>query len=308
MKKLALINSYCNSWEKLTILLQNVEKLKKLGVDSLVYSPVPLPREVTDQLDYVILTKDNPILNYPERGMLLWAQINSKYRLELVTPDYGWASFYQYKKLMEYGSTLDYDYYFWFLYDLNIDSTIEDTLKNPHKKLFFKSTKALSSQVGAIFASFNKENINKIHPLFNKKDYIEKCKNKIAEYYLETICDAIEGEISSHISNDLMHEHSTLNFNKALETHPFKMFFQNVDKLKFIFWDIQKDNIKFTLSINEKLYDFNLNKIFYEDFDINFNDIKTIGYYYDNEYIDLLPHFNKSPSKILQKIKIFEQI
>ena len=153
MKKLALINSYCDTWEKLTILLQNVKKLKELGVDSLVYSPVPLPREVTDQLDYVILTKENPIINWPERGIIHWAQVDPKYKITLIAPDYGWTSFYQYKKLMEYGSTLDYDYYFWFLYDLNIDSVVENTLISPKDKLFFKSTKATSSQVGAIFAS-----------------------------------------------------------------------------------------------------------------------------------------------------------
>jgi hypothetical protein len=61
---------------------------------------------------------------------------------------------------MEYST---YDYYFWFLYDLNIDSVVENTLISPKDKLFFKSTKATSSQVGAIFASFNKENLNKIH-------------------------------------------------------------------------------------------------------------------------------------------------
>ena len=176
MKKLALINSYCDTWEKLTILLQNVKKLKELGVDSLVYSPVPLPREVTDQLDYVILTKENPIINWPERGIVHWSKLPSNHQITLILPDYGWASFYQYKKLMEYGSTLDYDYYFWFLYDLNIDSVVENTLISPKDKLFFKSTKATSSQVGAIFASFNKENLNKIHPLFNKLDYIETCK------------------------------------------------------------------------------------------------------------------------------------
>ena len=114
MKKLALINSYCNTWEKLTILLQNVNKLKELGVDSLVYSPVPLPREITDQLDYVILSKENPIIRWPERAMMQWVRINNS-KLKLVVPDYGWASVYQYKKLMEYGATLDYDYYFWFL-------------------------------------------------------------------------------------------------------------------------------------------------------------------------------------------------
>ena len=107
MKKLALINSYCDTWEKLTILLQNVTKLKSLGIDSLVYSPVPLPREVTDKLDYVILTKENPIINWPERGIIHWSHVTPNHKTILILPDYGWASFYHYKKLMEYGSTLD---------------------------------------------------------------------------------------------------------------------------------------------------------------------------------------------------------
>jgi hypothetical protein len=302
MKKLALINSYCDTWEKLTILLQNVKKLKELGVDSLVYSPVPLPREVTDQLDYVILTKENPIINWPERGIIHWAQVDPKYKITLIVPDYGWASIYQYKKLMEFGSTLDYDYYFWFLYDLNIDSIVEDTLKNPHNKLFFKSPKAKSSKVGGIFASFSKENINKIYPLITKENYIKICKGQIAEYFVENICDKIEGKISNYETTDLIYEHNTLSFNKALETHPFKMFFTNENDLRFVFWDIQKDNIIFTFNVNNKFYNFNLSEHNYISTTINLNDVKTISYSYNNEYVDLLPYFNNT-SKVLQLIE-----
>lgn len=300
MKKLALINSYCDTWEKLTILFNNITKLKTLGIDSLLYSPLPLPREIIDHSDYTIFSKENPILNYPERGMLLWTQIGD-HRLNLVTPDYGWASIYQYKKLMEYGFTLDYDYYFWFLYDLNIDSVVEDTLKNPHNKLFFKSTKSTSSKVGGIFASFNKENLSKIYPLINKSDYVETCKGKIAEYYLETLCNQIQGEISDHINTDLVDEHSKLSFNKALETHPFKMFFTNEDDLRFIFWDIQKENINFTFEVNKKLYDFNLSETPYIFTNINTKDIETIGYYFNNEYVNLSAYLSNI-SKILQTI------
>jgi len=302
MKKLALINSYCNTWEKLTILLQNVEKLKELGVDSLVYSPLPLPREVTDKLDYVILTKENPIINWPERGMIHWAKIDSKYKIKLIAPDYGWASAYQYKKLMEFGSTLDYDYYFWFIYDLNIDSGVENILKNPHDKLFFKSDKSPSSKVGGVFASFNKENINKIHPLFSRENYIEICASHIAEYFIEDICAKISGEISDHINSDLINEHSNLSFNKALETHPFKMFFTNEDNLRFVFWDIKKDNIKFTFNVNNKFYDFNLSEQNYIPTTINLSDVKTIGYSYNDEHVNLLPYL-KDNSKVLQLIE-----
>jgi len=303
MKKLALINSYCDTWEKLTILLQNVTKLKKLGVDSLVYSPIPLPREITDHLDYVIFTKENPIIYWPERGIIHWADINGTHKIRLIVPDYGWASIYQYKKLMEYGSTLDYDYYFWFLYDLTIDSVVEDTLKNPHNKLFFKSSKSKSSKVGGIFASFNKENISKIYPLIDKQSYLKTCNGRIAEYYLETICDQIQGEVTNHINTDLVDEYSKLGFNKAKVSHPFKMFFQNEKNLKFIFWELQEENIKFTLKVNEKLYDFNPTKSDYIiDTTINSNTIETIGYYYNSEYTDLLPYFGNT-SKILQLIE-----
>lgn len=303
MKKLALINSYCDTWEKLTILLQNVKKLKELGVDSLVYSPIHLPKEITDQLNYVILTKENPIINWPERGIVHWSKLPSNHQITLIVPDYGWASIYQYKKMMEFGSTLDYDYYFWFLYDLNIDSVVESTLLNPHNQLFFKSTKAKSSKVGGIFASFNKENINKIHPLLNKQDYIETCKGQIAEYFLETICTKINGQISDHTNSDIMDEHGKLSFNKANLNHPFKMFFTNEGNLNFVFWDFSTFDNFITLEVNNKFYDFNLtpenNTI---ETQIDTNTIKKIGYFYNKQYTDLLSYFGDT-SKVLQLIE-----
>ena len=278
MKKLALINSYCDTWEKLTILLQNVKKLKELGIDSLVYSPVPLPREITDQIDYVILTKENPVINWPERGMIHWSN-HPKFKIQLITPDYGWASIYQYKKMMEYGSTLDYNYYFWFLYDLNIDSVVESTLLNPYNKLFFKSPKAKSSKVGGIFASFSKENINKIYPLLDKQDYIETCKRQIAEYYIEVICDKIKGEISNHETTDLVYEHNNLSFNVLNENYPFKLALDN-SQYKFAFYDLPLEPLSITFVINKLHYDFTVsreNPII--QLDLNINHLKTILFY-----------------------------
>jgi len=295
MKKLALINSYCDTWEKLTILLQNVKKLKELGVDSLLYSPVPLPQEVTNQIDYVILTKENPIINWPERGMIHWNH-QSKFTIQLITPDYGWASAYQYKKLMEYGYTLDYNYYFWFLYDLNINSTVEDTLKNPHNKLFFKSPKAKSSKVGGIFASFNKENINKIYPLITKENYIEICKGQIAEYFVENICDKIEGEISNYETTDLIYEHNTLSFNTLDKNYPFKLALDN-SQYKFAFYDLPIGETPVTFAINGLYYDFTINQ---ENpiiqLDLNINHLKNVWFFYNNIKTDLTfyypPHTN----------------
>jgi hypothetical protein len=290
MKKLALINSYCDTWEKLTILLQNVKKLKELGIDSLVYSPVPLPREITDQIDYVILTKENPVINWPERGMIHWSN-HPKFKIQLITPDYGWASIYQYKKMMEYGSTLDYNYYFWLLYDLNIDSVVESTLLNPHNKLFFKSPKSKSSKVGGIFASFSKENINKIYPLLDKQDYIETCKRQIAEYYVEVICDKIKGEISNHETTDLVYEHNNLSFNVLNENYPFKLALDN-SQYKFAFYDLPLEPLSITFVINKLHYDFTVsreNPII--QLDLNINHLKTILFYYNNTPLNLTNYY-----------------
>jgi hypothetical protein len=290
MKKLALINSYCDTWEKLTVLFQNIKKLKELGVDSLVYSPIPLPKEITEIADYTITSKENPVINWPERGMIHWSN-HPQFKIELIVPDYGWASIYQYKKLMEYGSTLDYDYYFWFLYDLNIDSIVESTLKNPRNKLFFKSTKAKNSKVGGIFASFNKENINKIHPLLNKQNYIETCKGQIAEYYIEVICDKIEGDILDHKTTDLMYEHSNLSFNVLNEKYPFKLAL-STSQCKFAFYDLPLKEILVTFVVNGLYYDFTINKenpII--ELDLNINNLKTILFYYNNLPINLTPYY-----------------
>ena len=60
MKKLALINTYCNNWERLNLLHNNIIRLKELGIDSLVYSPLPLPKEITELADFTIISKENP--------------------------------------------------------------------------------------------------------------------------------------------------------------------------------------------------------------------------------------------------------
>lgn len=178
MKKLALISTYCNTWDKLNTLYNTLIKLKELGIDSLVYSPLPLPSEITNASNFVFITKENPIIHWPERGMIHWKNIEN-YRTRLILSDYGWASIYQYKKLMELGSNFDYDYYFPLIYDLNLDTEVTKILNTPHKKMFFPSSKSKSSKVGGIFMSLSKENLNKLFPLINKQHYLEVCQGSI---------------------------------------------------------------------------------------------------------------------------------
>lgn len=289
MKKLALISTYCNTWDKLNALYNTLIKLKELGIDSLVYSPLPLPSEITNVSNFVFITKENPIIHWPERGMIHWKDINNQ-RSTLILSDYGWASIYQYKKLMELGSNFDYDYYFPLIYDLNLDTEVTKILNTPHKKMFFPSDKSKSSKVGGIFMSLSKENLNKLFPLINKQHYLEVCRGSIAEKYIEFLCDSINGEVNPHITTDMMDEHGNINFNILPLTYPFKLAI-NQNPAKFLFYGLSDENLKITIAIDNLYYDFDINsKKNFINFD-KIDNFQSVILYYNQKPIDLTSYF-----------------
>lgn len=292
MKKLALVNTYCNNWKKLDILYSTLEKLESLEIDSLVYSPIPLPQEIISKATYTFFTKENPILDPVERSMIHFLSAGDFTNI-LTFPDYGWASIYQYKKLMEVGSKYDYDYYFPLIYDLNIDNQVEEILLNPHDKLFFPSKKGGIIEVGGIFMSFNKENLSKLHPIINKTDYLRVTDQNIAETYIKYWCTEIKGEISSHVTTDKIDEHNKPKFNILTEDFPFSLMV-HPSKLKFVFYDMKSKSEDITINLNGLFYDFNISS---SNPKIEFNNIKEVKkliLYYNQTPIDLIKYFNNS--------------
>jgi len=274
MKKLALINTFCNSKERLVILSNNLLKLKENGIDSLVYSPLPLPKSISLLADYVIISKENPILTYPEKGMGAWRHhppFNIK--TTIIYPDYGWASFYQYKKLMEFGITLNYDHYFPLIYDLNFDSEVIRTFNTSPLKLFYPSPKAKTSKVGATFMSLSKENVRKLIPLFTKDNYLNHSKNAIAEKFIEYLCNSIEGDVSPHIVQDDIHELNNHIFTLSPPDLEFDFFIHTVDKMGFYFYNIPNNPSKLEIIIEDKTfeYNFNLKEIFWPSVNLTLN-------------------------------------
>jgi hypothetical protein len=290
MKKLALINSYCNNWDKISVLYKNIQKLKELKIDSLVYSPIALPKEITEIADYTIISKENPIIYWPEKGMIHWSN-HSKFQTRITVPDYGWASFYQYKKLMEYGSTLDYDHYYWVLYDIILEDEIINELQNSHPNLFFPHSKSKISRVGAIFASLSKKNIIKLIPFFTKEIYLEKSKDQIAEMFLEYVSTCIEGEHSKYLVKDLIDEHGNLSFNVVDERYPFKVALDNT-QYKFALYDLPSYDIIVTVVINGLFYDFKVtqeNPIIQLNLDIN--NLKSVLFFYKDIKTNLTNYY-----------------
>ena len=140
MKKIALISSYCNTQEKIDVLVKNIGILKNLGLDIMLNSPISLPSEVINLCDYYIQTKENPVLNFESKIVYSWVSYNSptkSIKISRGLPDYGWANIYQVKKLSEYALTYDYDIFYHIIYDIKIDDVVINGLLSNDKKSNF---------------------------------------------------------------------------------------------------------------------------------------------------------------------------
>ena len=62
MKKIALISTYCDTPEKIHVLIENAKTLKFLGVDVMVNSSIPFEPIVTNHFDFYFQTKENILL------------------------------------------------------------------------------------------------------------------------------------------------------------------------------------------------------------------------------------------------------
>lgn len=78
MKKIALISSYCDNEDKLNILKKNILILKKIGVDVMLLSPIPIDSDIISLCDFFIYTKENPILRWPVRAHTFWLNFINK--------------------------------------------------------------------------------------------------------------------------------------------------------------------------------------------------------------------------------------
>jgi hypothetical protein len=140
MKKIALISSYCNTQEKIDVLVKNIGILKNLGLDVMLNSPISLPSEVINLCDYYIQTKENPVLNFGSKIVYSWVSYsmpNKSIKISRGLADYGWANIYQVKKLSEYALTYDYDIFYHIIYDIKIDDVVINGLLSNDKKSNF---------------------------------------------------------------------------------------------------------------------------------------------------------------------------
>lgn len=235
MKKLALVSSYCDTEEKLSILRKNCSLLKSLGIDVFVSSPL----KIEVDCDFLFITKENPILNWPDKAISLFRIIpyeGRELKLQPLISDSGWASLYQFKKMMEFASTFDYEIFYVLIYDLLIDDKIIEDLNNnicnityPRRDFTDKSHIFPSSFHLSIF---DKDNLKLVSSLIQLHTY--KSQDGFAEDFIEKWFNVIGLRKSKHVVEDLINIQPKNVFNLSLDPN-YRYFInkEHNEKLKF---------------------------------------------------------------------------
>jgi len=238
-KKIALISSFCDTEQKIDVLNRNLDIVKNLGIDIMVISPFSLPKYIEDKCDYFFKTKDNPVLDWPERSMFDWIKVyidNEIYQLSRTYPDYGWAGLFQVKQLSEIALLLKYEQFFHMIYDLKINENVLNGLKSEKKCNIYPSKRDNEIwKVGLHFMIFDKKNLSRFVSNIHLDGYLNMHGGH-AFKWLENLYTIFPYNIEEIPVEDEIYFHEGKDFYNYSPTKEFSMFVVKDDELK--------DNIK----------------------------------------------------------------
>lgn len=236
-KKVALISTYCDTEEKRNILLDNVKKLKKLNIDVIALSPLPLPEEIVGACDYFYYTKENPILKWPVRLFTFWHQFQLQNgnicTFHRGVGDYGWAALYHVKKLTQIMMPYDYDIYYHMIYDLEIDECVENAILNFEGNIVYPRRDPHHPETlwetTLHFMSFDKDLMKKIEKEITLDSYLST--NGVAEGEVFKWKNKFKISSSEHPVKDKIFYWKDYNFFNYSPVPDFKMFLSKNEEM-----------------------------------------------------------------------------
>ena len=298
MKKIVIITSYCDNEIKLKCLKKNIIKIKEIGIDVMVYSPIVLDDEVIKISDYFFYNKNNPVLDWPEKAIYYWKEFfhnGNKLKFSRTVPDYGWAALYQVKQLTALASVMDYDYYYLMDYDLKIDDVKESFFKEESKTIFPSKRENTTWDYGLHFMILNKKYIKIISDLITKELYMKfnsgnayDCFEQIGKIINSQRGDKfVEDEISYFENSDLFNFSPFNDFNFFIEKND-----QLLSNIKLWFYGL---NCQTNLMIKTNGVEKNeiINNFDIIDLGVNKNNMEDIEIIYNSESHNITKIINK---------------
>ena len=295
MKKIALISSFCDNQEKLDLLKKNIKTIKSFDVDVMVISPLTLDNEVIDLCDYLIYTKENPVLNWPEKSYFQWwdGTVNGEHITMTTTyPDYGYAGLLQVKRMADLALSMDYDIFFPMIYDININEHVESVFKDCKKNSFYPSIRdGQIWSIGLHLISLDREHMTKFKMLITKESYLVE-GDFDAFAWLHRAVKLIPGVIETEPVEDLIYFLSNTSFFDISTSHKFKCFIHktDIDNMKVVFYDF--GGLK-QFKINADYFETNIEVREWEEIILPFVSCDSLIVEHDEETFDFSKEIHK---------------
>lgn len=307
-KKVALFSSYCDTQEKIDILEKNIKVTKSYGLDVIVISPFNLPENITKECDYFFITKDNPVLDWPEKATYFWIThtVDSKeYYLTSTRPDYGFAGLNQVKQISEIALNLGYEQFYHMIYDLKIDDNVISGFRSDKNFSVYPSKRGETIwAVGLHLMIFDVDNLKKFISEIDREDYVAS-GSPDAFVWLHNLNKKIGFNIEQTPVEDEIYYYENNNFWNQSPIENLRFFIEkDVEKssnIKLFFYDeFQPKSIK--LTIDNLSNDLTIKGG--EIIDLGFNefDIKNVKIEYESVVYDLTETIKKIKFNTLTKL------
>lgn len=302
-KKIALISTYCDTQEKIDIFLQNIRKIKTLGIDVMAIGPnnLIMPDDVIKECDFFFYTKENPVLTYPERKYTHWFSMpleNGKtVTLHRGLHDYGWAALYQVKKLSEIALTFDYDVFYHIIYDLEITGEVAGQFLMSdanviHPRIDHQDNTYIWESC-LHFIVLDRATMKNIVSDIDYDKYLEA--NGFAEHHVEGWAKKYNLQRSNVVVKDLIHYWTGHNFFDYQIHQDFKFFVSKnptdgriPDKLRLVFYDYEcKEPLEVIVIINGETYALAPKQRHIQELPISSQDVKILMIIYKHQIIDI---------------------
>jgi hypothetical protein len=254
-KKVALISTFCDTQEKLDVLEKNINIVKQHELDVIAISPLPLPDSIIKLCDYVLFTKDNPVLDWPTKAMRFFSNVNiegTSYEISTTRPDYGFAGLTQVKQLSEIALNFDYDQFYHMIYDLKIDeNVIEGFISNKDCNIYPLKRGKDFWEASLHYMIFNRENLKEFISHISLENYL---KSQYAEPWLQDLKNIFPYQSETTPVEDEIFYYDNVDFFNYSPTDKFKFFIEKntqIPTVRLLFYGLKNEkNIKVKVGDN----------------------------------------------------------
>jgi FkbM family methyltransferase len=289
-KKIVNISCYCDNEHKLNVLRKNIDILKNNNFDISLISPLLLPDNIQKSVDYCLIIKENPILDWPEHSMSYWYKFKDinggNIHITTTYPDYGWAGLSHVKNSAKMFSQFDYDYYVFIVYDTILTDEVLHEIKKGSKCKFYPSKREDKIwKAGLHLVIFDKKNINNLIDSINQEEY-SSTNYDMFEYVQHVLIEKNNFEIGKTIVEDEIYYYDEIDYFNHSNINDLPFFvsspYDYKDTLKIVFHkELPNNKIKIILNNdiifddkiqNSRIIDLGVYKEFIKNVKIEYND------------------------------------